>query len=341
MLFDASGSLWLFSPRLRTRRRLCRRLHDVRRPGRTVREADDRRAVAQHRQHRNRRSGRSELRHDSERTRRHGLSRVATRSGTRTTATGRCTSSRSTSIPGLRHFVLIGDGSLDSPHRWPSGISTTGSDRAGPDTFAFGLPTYIPVVGDWDGNGTRHLGVFDSTAPGICGTATRRAHPTSPSPTALPADTPVVGDWDGNGTDTIGVYVGNGCVVPPQQQHAGAAGHRRPLRRCRLTRRSSATGTATAPTPSASTSTAAGTSATATRPGAADAPSLRRRRRHTGRRRLGRQRHRHHRRLRRRLVVPPQQQHGGPPVHRRSTTATPVTRRSSVAGRARPMASAS
>ena len=68
---------------------------------------------------------------------------------------------------------------------------------------------WIPVSGDWDGNGTDTPGVYDPSTSSFFLKNT-------PGPGA--ADivvtfgaagqgyVPIVGDWDGNGTDTIGVY---------------------------------------------------------------------------------------------------------------------------------------
>ena len=63
----------------------------------------------------------------------------------------------------------------------------------------------IPLVGDWDGNGTDTIGVFRN------GTWFLR-NSNSPGPVdaafgyGQAGDVPVVGDWDGNGNDTIGVF---------------------------------------------------------------------------------------------------------------------------------------
>jgi hypothetical protein len=71
----------------------------------------------------------------------------------------------------------------------------------------FGLANWVPIVGDWDGNGTTTIGVYDPS------TATFHLRNTN---TGGPADVivsfglanwvPIVGDWDGNGTTTIGIY---------------------------------------------------------------------------------------------------------------------------------------
>jgi hypothetical protein len=74
-------------------------------------------------------------------------------------------------------------------------------------TVQYGPAGAIPVVGDWDGNGTITIGVYDpssrtfylrnSNTPGNADLVIQYG----PS-----GAIPVVGDWDGNGTTTIGVY---------------------------------------------------------------------------------------------------------------------------------------
>jgi hypothetical protein len=86
-----------------------------------------------------------------------------------------------------------------------------GSNSAGaPDAgqFAFGAPGWVPVVGDWDGNGTTTVGVFDPA------TATwyLRNENSAGAPDAgrfqfgAPGWVPVVGDWTGSGKTGIGVF---------------------------------------------------------------------------------------------------------------------------------------
>ena len=66
----------------------------------------------------------------------------------------------------------------------------------------------LPVTGDWDGNGTTDLGVYDQN------TATFTLLQTDPLgtpyatviPFGVPGDVPVTGDWDGNGISDLGVW---------------------------------------------------------------------------------------------------------------------------------------
>ncbi len=74
--------------------------------------------------------------------------------------------------------------------------------------FAYGARGWIPVVGDWDGDGVTTIGVFD---PGSATWYLRnRNSPGAPDYTPFaygaPGWIPVVGDWDGDGTTTIGVF---------------------------------------------------------------------------------------------------------------------------------------
>lgn len=74
-------------------------------------------------------------------------------------------------------------------------------------TIRYGPAGAIPVVGDWNGDGTTTIGVYDpdtetfylrnSNTAGLANLTIRFGPPNS---------LPVAGDWDGNGTTTIGVY---------------------------------------------------------------------------------------------------------------------------------------
>lgn len=63
-----------------------------------------------------------------------------------------------------------------------------------------------PIIGDWDGDGTDSVGLFDN------GTFYLKNVNTTAAPIAytiafgLATDIPVAGDWDGDGMDTIGLY---------------------------------------------------------------------------------------------------------------------------------------
>ncbi len=74
--------------------------------------------------------------------------------------------------------------------------------------FAYGAPGWIPVVGDWDGDGVATVGVFDPAT----GTWYLRNNNSPGAPDfapfryGAPGWVPVVGDWNGDGITTIGVF---------------------------------------------------------------------------------------------------------------------------------------
>ncbi|MBL9123528.1 MAG: carboxypeptidase regulatory-like domain-containing protein, partial [Planctomycetaceae bacterium] len=73
--------------------------------------------------------------------------------------------------------------------------------------FRYGVAGYVPVTGDWNGDGTDTIGVFfggtwrlDTNGDGRWSEADEKVE------YGLPGDLPVVGDFDGDGIDEIGVY---------------------------------------------------------------------------------------------------------------------------------------
>src|SRR5262249_43125199 len=72
--------------------------------------------------------------------------------------------------------------------------------------FLYGGGSYIPVVGDWEGNGTVTVGVVDpATMTWYLKNSNTQGAPDYVLRYGQAGDIPVVGDWDGNGTITIGV----------------------------------------------------------------------------------------------------------------------------------------
>jgi hypothetical protein len=74
--------------------------------------------------------------------------------------------------------------------------------------FQFGQRGDIPVTGDWDGNGTKTVGIF---RPSEGRWYLRNSNSGGPPDAGSflygsPGDDPVVGDWNGDGTDTLGVF---------------------------------------------------------------------------------------------------------------------------------------
>jgi hypothetical protein len=74
-------------------------------------------------------------------------------------------------------------------------------------SYGFGDPSDIPVMGDWDGNGTRTPGVFRAGTWYLRNTNNQGGADITLT-YGSPGDVPVVGDWDGDGKDTVGVFRG-------------------------------------------------------------------------------------------------------------------------------------
>jgi len=71
----------------------------------------------------------------------------------------------------------------------------------------YGNPGDLPIVGDWDGNGTTTIGVYRPSNSTFYLRNTNTAGPANFTiNNGNVGDLPIVGDWDGNGTTTIGVY---------------------------------------------------------------------------------------------------------------------------------------
>lgn len=73
--------------------------------------------------------------------------------------------------------------------------------------IAFGLPGAIPVVGDWDGDGTAEMGLFYEGEWFLDLNGNKRWDKDDLwAKLGSQADLPVVGDWDGDGKDDIGIF---------------------------------------------------------------------------------------------------------------------------------------
>ena len=73
----------------------------------------------------------------------------------------------------------------------------------------YGAATWIPVMGDWDGNGSDTIGAYDPTGGTFFlknANAGGNADTTVIFGVGGATFVPLAGDWDGNGTDTIGLY---------------------------------------------------------------------------------------------------------------------------------------
>jgi hypothetical protein len=88
----------------------------------------------------------------------------------------------------------------------------------------FGLPGDVPVVGDWNGNGTSKIGIFrcpaaGSTTPCLWVLDTGNKHAYDPTTATyanfgLAGDIPVVNNWNGTGNvDQVGIFRGNGLWI--------------------------------------------------------------------------------------------------------------------------------
>lgn len=79
----------------------------------------------------------------------------------------------------------------------------------GPSAFLFGSPgkNYVPLIGDWDGDGRESPGLYDPDT----GTFFLR-NQCNPGPAdhvfafGASGGFPVTGDWDGDGRDTVGIF---------------------------------------------------------------------------------------------------------------------------------------
>ncbi len=72
-------------------------------------------------------------------------------------------------------------------------------------SYTYGEPADFPLMGDWDGNGTKTPGVFRAGSWYL-----RNSNSTGVADVSFgygsPGDYPVVGDWNGDGVDTIGIF---------------------------------------------------------------------------------------------------------------------------------------
>jgi hypothetical protein len=83
---------------------------------------------------------------------------------------------------------------------------TAGAPDVSP--FAYGGPNWIPVAGDWNGDGHVSVGVYDpNTATWYLKNDTSAGAPSvTPFRYGAPGWLPVVGDWTSSGHDGIGVF---------------------------------------------------------------------------------------------------------------------------------------
>jgi surface antigen len=102
------------------------------------------------------------------------------------------------------------------PYKWVQLNSTdpnTSTAVGWPNKFIYlgslsGAKHWVPLAGDWDGNGTVSIGLYD---PNTATFYLRNSNTSGVSNYSAVFGSggnwvPIVGDWDGNGTTTIGVY---------------------------------------------------------------------------------------------------------------------------------------
>ncbi len=70
-----------------------------------------------------------------------------------------------------------------------------------------GEPGDLPIIGDWNGDGTDTIGVYRPKTAEFFLDDDNDGHPDQPSINfGVIGDFPIVGDWDGDGNDNIGVF---------------------------------------------------------------------------------------------------------------------------------------
>lgn len=80
--------------------------------------------------------------------------------------------------------------------------------------FSFGLPGFVPIVGDWNGDGYDGIGVYDPhTATFFLRNTLSSGAPEIPHFNyGMPGWKPFAGDWDDDGIVTVGVYAPNSAT---------------------------------------------------------------------------------------------------------------------------------
>ncbi|MGQ0572111.1 MAG: DUF7948 domain-containing protein [Armatimonadota bacterium] len=101
------------------------------------------------------------------------------------------------------------------------------TNAAGPADVVFGYGPgglgWVPLAGDWDGNGTDTAGIYDPMTSTFFLKNTNAAGPADIVFSYGPGGMgwmPVVGDWDGDGDDTVGLYDGTSSTFFLRNTHA-------------------------------------------------------------------------------------------------------------------------
>ena len=93
------------------------------------------------------------------------------------------------------------------PAMWRTGtwfLRNTLNGGSADNVFLYGASTDVPLMCDWDGNGSKTPGVFRDGAWYLRNTNTGGVSDVAIG-FGIAGDTPICGDWDGNGTETVGV----------------------------------------------------------------------------------------------------------------------------------------
>lgn len=142
-----------------------------------------------------------------------------------------------------------------------------------PDSFYFGIPEDVPLMGDWNCNGTRTPAMYRPSNGFVYLTNTNQfGVAESEFFYGVPGDIPLAGDWNGNGCDSFAVYRPSEERSMPATRSEPALPISASRSVCRATNRSPATSTATESTPLACTGCATASSTTAM-PTARDSPT--------------------------------------------------------------------
>ncbi len=96
-----------------------------------------------------------------------------------------------------------------STHRFYLDVDGSGTWNGGDASYSFGSTGDVPIIGDWNGDGTDEIGVYRPSRHrfylDVDGSGTWNGGDASYS-FGSTGDVPIIGDWNGDGTDEIGVY---------------------------------------------------------------------------------------------------------------------------------------
>jgi hypothetical protein len=85
------------------------------------------------------------------------------------------------------------------------GAASAGADTVTLRTIVFGNPGWVPITGDWNGDGRTEIGAYDPST-GTFYEADATGHTIATIRFGNPDWTPITGDWNGDGATQIGAY---------------------------------------------------------------------------------------------------------------------------------------